>query len=972
MDFVNNSAEMAWSQLETDELLKTLHTNIGGLGNHEASMRLNDTGLNELPEKRSVPPYLVFISQFKSPLIYILLVSGVIAFIASDFVDGVVVFAVLLLNAIIGFYQEQKAARSLQSLKNLLSLRSIVIRDGLENEIDARHVVPGDIVLLQAGRKVPADMRLLQTNELSIDESVLSGESTPVLKSAQALEPSGSTTASSSLISNNMALMGTITTAGRGVGVVVATGVGTFLGRLSEETFSASDFATPLQNRIKALSNYIIIVTLVFGIAGFAIGIVRGYDAFSLFLSVVAMAVAVVPEGLPVILTIAFAVSVNRMARNQVIVRYLPAIETLGSSTVIGSDKTGTLTRNEMTVNQIITQGGRFTVRGYGYDPRGEILRGSLQESVPVTYADNDALEWVLRIGLLANESGLVNENGRWIPRGDPTEVALIVSALRGGLDEENENFMFPQIDIVPFDSAYLYMATLHKINATGLHLPDTAKRKHTTHDSNQQHLIDAKHTIDDDSPNNPAVAGSEDFNLVFVKGSTETLLSLSGSILDDAKGVGRITGAAFFNNSNTRPITNAAKDMLIKDANSMADGGLRVLGMALKRVPALVTDITHKDITDLVFVGLQGMSDPPRPDAIESISSAKLSGIKVLMITGDNPQTALSIARSMGIAGENDTVIGGADLEHAGNDELQGIVKTVRVYARVSPHHKLRIVNALKSQGEIVSVTGDGVNDAPALKAAHVGVAMGITGTDVAKEASDIVVLNDSFSNIYRAIIEGRVAFDNIRKAGYFLLSIGFGMLLAIFATIAIGYPLILLPAQILWLNLVTSGLQDIALAFEPKEPDITNRPPRNPSEGFLDRVLVTRVAIVGTTIATLSLGSFLYLLSIGTSIAHARTFALTTIVFCQFFNVLNSRSESASAFSQNPFDNPFLLLSILTSLIAQAALLYLPFMGTVFRNTSLGFNEILQIFFISSLVLFVSEIHKLSIRRRRSISGS
>jgi Ca2+-transporting ATPase len=823
MDFDNNSSEMTWSKIETDKLLNILHTSVDGLDDRDALSRLESAGLNKLPEKQPKPSYTVFFGQFKSPLIYILLVSGVIAFVASDFVDGFVVFAVLLLNAIIGFYQEQKAARSLESLRKLLSLKSIVIRNGLENEIEAEQIVPGDIVLLQAGRKVPADMRLLQTNELSIDESVLSGESTPVLKTAQISSPFEISQISPSLIPNNMALMGTIVTAGRGEGVVVETGSKTFLGRLSEETYRASDFATPLQNRIKALSNYIIIVTIVFGVAGFVIGIVRGYDAFSLFLSIVAMAVAVVPEGLPVILTIAFAVSVNRMAKNEVIVRYLPAIETLGSSTVIGSDKTGTLTRNEMTVNQIRTQRSLFMVRGSGYDPIGEIM----QDSEPVSYTDNTALEWVLRTGLLANESGLVNENGRWVTRGDPTEVALIVSALRGGLNEENERFRFPRIDIVPFDSAYQFMATLHRIDA-----------------GSPQHLATAKHT---DSTGN-----GKGFNLVLVKGSAETLLSLSGSILDDTNSGNQGAVAALIDNDNIHPITGANKDKLTNDVGSMADSGLRVLGMALKRVPAETTDITHKDIFDLVFIGLQGMSDPPRPEAIESIASAKLSGIKVLMITGDNPQTALSIARSMGIATENDVVMSGTDIERADDKTLQDIVKTVPVYARVSPHHKLRIVNALKSQGEIVSVTGDGVNDAPALKTAHVGIAMGITGTDVAKDASDIVVLNDNFSNIYLAIIEGRVAFDNIRKAAYFLLSIGFGMMLAIFATIVIGYPLILLPAQILWLNLVTSGLQDIALAFEPKEPDITSRPPRNPNEGFLDRVLVTRVAVLGTTKAT------------------------------------------------------------------------------------------------------------------------
>jgi len=882
-----------WHMQQAEEVLEGQRTSINGLSDEEARLRFQKYGPNKLAEEERPPILETILHQFKSPLIYILLIAGAIAFIIGDFIDGLVIYAVLILNATIGFTQEYKASEAIRALTKLLALKAVAVRNGFEQEIDAELLVPGDVVLLQSGQKVPADIRLIQVKELQVDESAFTGESTPVFKTPDPLDQPDLPP----FEQNNMAFMGSVVAAGRATGIVVATGQETQLGRISEEVRAVGLVKTPLQHRIEALSRYIIFATLGFGAAGFVIGVLREENIFELILAVIAMAVAVVPEGLPVVLTVALAVAVNRMARSNAIIRRLPAIETIGSSTVIGSDKTGTLTKNEMTVQRIWAAGTTYRVEGSGYDPAG----GIFSDSEPVDLQSNDLLSWTLRIGLLANESNLVKENGRWAAHGDPTEVALIVSAYRGGLDEETERYGYPQLDILPFESELQYMASLNKHN---------------------------------------------DKIYLLVKGAPEKLLSLSGSV------------------AGAQDNIEIHKTAVMEKANEFADRGLRVLGMAYKEMPPGTDEVTHDDVNGLSFAGLQGMMDPPRPEAIEAVASAKSSGIQVIMITGDNARTALSIARMMGLAGESDTAMTGRELDEVDDDELKEIVRTTPVFARVSPYHKLRIVNALKANGEVVTVTGDGVNDAAALKAAHIGVAMGITGTDVAKEASDMVVVDDNFASIYKAVIEGRVAFDNIRKATSFLLTIGVGMIVAIFVTISAEIALILLPAQILWLNLVTAGLQDVSLAFEPKEAGVERRPPRDPKEGVLNRTLIIRVAILGLIIAAISLGVFIYQLMAGVPLDHARTLVLTTIVFAQFFNVFNARSEKTSVFRQNPLENRFLFFSILAAFTAQMILLYLPAMRTVFRNTALSFSELLVALAIASPVLIGSEIHKWRLR--------
>jgi len=886
-------AYQAWHVRPVEEILEEFGTSIDGLSEKEAKSRLKRFGPNKLVEEERPPIFETIIHQFKSPLIYILLVAGAIALILGHFIDAGVIYAVLVLNATIGFIQEYKAEESIRALAKLLALKAIVVRDGFEEEIGAEEIVPGDIVLLESGQKVPADIRLIQAKELQVDESAFTGESTPVFKTSDRLEQPDL----QPFEQVNMAFMGSVVALGRATGVVVATGRTTQLGQISEEVRAAGRVETPLQRRIGALSRYIILTVLGFGLAGLLIGILQGEDIFELIFAVIALAVAVVPEGLPVVLTIALAVAVNRMARQKSIIRYLPAIETIGSSTVIGSDKTGTLTKNEMTVQGIWAGGNTYRVEGIGYEPTGSIL----SDSEPVDTKENALLEWTLRIGLLANESNLVKEDGRWTAHGDPTEVALKVSAYRAGMDEEKERFDYPQLDILPFESEIQYMATLNK------------------HDEKVYLLV---------------------------KGAPEKLLSLSKSI------------------AGAQDKVEMHKTAVMEKANEFADQGLRVLGMAYKEMPQGTQEVTHDDVKELTFVGIQGMMDPPRPEAIEAVKSAKLSGIRVVMITGDNARTALSIGKMMGIAKEGDVSMTGKELDEIDDERLQEVVREVSVFARVSPHHKLRIVNALKANGEIVAVTGDGVNDAAALKAAHIGVAMGITGTDVAKEASDMVVVDDNFASIYRALIEGRVAFDNIRKATSYLLTFSVGMLIAIFLTITLDMPLILLPAQVLWLNLVTAGLQDVSLAFEPKERGVERRSPRDPKEGVLNRTLIIRVAILGLIIAAISLGAFFFLLAAGETLDHARTLVLTTIFFAQFFNVFNARSERLSVFRQNPLENRFLFYSIIAAATAQFLFLYAPAMRAVFRTTALSANELLISAAIASTILIGSEIHKWRLR--------
>ncbi len=883
---------MEWYKLETEELFARLDTTEKGLDKAHVQDRFTRYGPNKLPEESAISKLAILLHQFKSPLIYMLLAAACVTALLSEYKDTIVILAVIFLNAIIGFVQEYKAEKSIRALKSIMAPRARVIRNGRETEIPSEELVPGDLVLLESGDRVPADLRLIHAIEVRIDESILTGESLPVEKFTEAI-------GKDNLISGdqkNMAFLGTIVVKGRAKGVVVETGARTVLGAIARNVQETGITSAPLQIKFNRFANNIAAIVVVTSCLLVIVGVWMGAALRDMFMTAVASAVAVIPEGLPVVVTIALAISVARMAKQNAIIRKLPAVETLGSTTVICSDKTGTLTKNEMTVKLIYDGIHVYEVTGTGYDPKGEIL----SEWLPVPPQEHETLRNVLRIGMLCNESKLVEEDGRFTVQGDPTEGALIVSALKAGLNFDEEKKRYPQLSMIPFESDRAYMATLH------------------------EHL------------------GKK---IIYVKGAPEKLVNMCSQCM---AGDGEI------------------KRKIFEVSDNFAKEGLRVIAVAYKEVPPDTNEITHSDVeSDLTVAGLQGMIDPPRPEAMEAIEGCKEAGIRVVMITGDHAITARAIAKNLGIATDTDKVLTGQDLGAMTDDDLFPMVKNVPVYARVAPEHKLRIVQQLKKHGEIVAVTGDGVNDAPALKSAHIGVAMGKSGTDVAKEAADMIVTDDNFSSIFAAVKEGRVVFDNIRKVTFFLIPTGVASILSIIGTMVAGLPIPYVPAQLLWINLVTNGLQDVALAFESPEDDIQKRPPRDPKEGIMSKLLIERTIVVGLLIAAGVVYIFASYVHAGGSLEKARTMAVTTMVFFQFFQAWNSRSETRSIFSIGFTTNPFLLFALIAASLAQIALLYVPTLQWIFRTEPLSLVDWAWIISVAASVIVVVEIDKW-IRRR------
>ncbi|WKZ23450.1 MAG: HAD-IC family P-type ATPase [Candidatus Brocadiaceae baterium WH-1] len=916
---------MNWYKLNKNELIQKLGTSEEGLSGEEAKARLQQYGPNKLAEEEAISRFRVFLHQFTNPLIYILIVAAVVTSLLQEYIETIVIMAVVMINAVIGYTQEFKAEQSVKALKKMMVLKARVLRDSKEKEMSSEMLVPGDVVLLASGTKVPADIRLIKTVELRVEEAMLTGESIPAEKNAQPLNEDNLTPGDQ----QNMAFMGTIVVNGRAKGVVVATGSKTILGNIAQEVKAKGITKTPIQKKIEHFSKAIGFVVLSSAVLLFLLGIFIGVDIKDMFMTVVAASVAAIPEGLPIVVTIAMAIGVTRMARQNAILRKLPAAETLGSATVICSDKTGTLTKNEMTVKLVYDGKHTYEVEGSGYEPEGKILL----EGMSVEKAEKKSLFQVLRIGLLCNESDVYGEDGRYKVDGDPTEAALIVSARKAGLDPEEEKNHYPEMAIVPFESERQYMATLHKYRGK--------KSVFVTEEGSGQYAgyIPDMH---------------RDRKLVFVKGAPERVLDMcttlmSGDTLD--------------------------KKAILHVADAFAKEGLRVLALAYKDVPPDTDEITHHDVeSNLVFAGLQGMMDPPRQEVLEAIKGCHKAGIRVNMITGDHAVTAKAIAKMLKITGEGEEIITGKELDGMDDATLFEKVKTVSVYARVSPEHKLRIVQQLKKHGEIVAVTGDGVNDAPALKEAHLGIAMGKTGTDVTREAADMVLADDNFASIFNAVREGRVLFDNIRKVTFFLLPNGVAAILAIITTLFLGIPIPYLPTQLLWINVVTNGLQDVALAFEPEEKGVIDRPPRNPKEGILSRLLIERTVLVGFVIAIGVMYNYMSALFLEeVSLEKARTTAMTTVVFFQFFQAWNSRSALTSIFRMNPFGNLFLFYSLIAALFAQIAVLYAPPLQFVFQTEPLTAKEWIHILIASSTIVAIIEIDKWirRIQRRKKVAN-
>jgi Ca2+-transporting ATPase len=896
-----------WHHLRADEIIVLLEGDLQhGLDQEEVRHRLEQFGTNTLTEKQGKGTWLRFLLQFHQPLIYILIVSGVITALLGEWVDSGVIFGVVLVNAVIGFIQESKAENALSALSHTMVAEAMVLRQGKKTRRASSELVPGDIVLLQAGDRVPADLRLLQIQNLQVDESALTGESVSVDKEV------GTLAIDTGLAERkNMAYGSCMVTYGRGTGIVVATGDHTEVGRISRLIASADNLTTPLTRKITRFSQILLYTILLLAAITVAVGLLRGQSLFDMFMAAVALAVGAIPEGLPAAVTITLAIGVSRMAKRRAIIRKLPAVETLGSTTVICSDKTGTLTENQMTVQMIVAGGVHYEVSGAGYTPTGRIIRQNEPGDDGTA-----ALSECLRAGVLCNDSLLLEQEGSWQVQGNPTEGALLTAARKGGIREKGTKNRCPRLDSIPFASRHQYMATLHD-------------------------------------------CGVGRSRLLYVKGAVESLVDKCSS--------------TYVGDGNEATLDRAA---IQQDVSDMAARGLRVLAFARKKMVPETMTISREDVSaDLTFLGLQAMIDPPRAEAIAAVKSCRTAGIQVKMITGDHPATAAAIAGQIGIySGDiNQTgqgaVLTGRQLETFSDLRLRDAVEETSVFARATPEQKIRLVRALQARGHVVAMTGDGVNDAPALKQADIGVAMGITGTDVSKEAADMVLTDDNFSSIKAAVEEGRGVFDNLTKFIVWTLPTNLGEGLVIMSAILLGVTLPILPVQILWINMTTAGFLGLMLAFEPKEPGIMQRMPRNPSTPILTRELISRIILVGLLLLIGAFGLFARETAAGASLEYARTVAVNVFVIMELFYLFNCRSLHKSILQLGVFSNPWVLGGAGGMLLLQILYTYLPFMNRLFHSTAIGAASWLRIMAAGLAVYFIVEAEK---RIRSYRSGS
>lgn len=897
----NHEKNFAWHTLSAEEALRRLESSPRGLDPEEAARRLERFGPNDLGKEQGIDKLAILLDQIKSPLIYILLAAVIVTASLGHLKDASVILAVILINTALGYWQELRAEKSMRALRGLVKAKAWVLRGGREREVEGWTLVPGDIVLLASGDRVPADVRLLQTTELKIEEAALTGESVPADKSVATLDtvdlPPGDRA--------NMAFMSTIVVAGRGRGVVTATGLSSFVGQIAEDVRTVALVKTPLQDKFdrfaKRLGLAVLGLVLLVVLLGL-LGLAPGVSGMDLFMTAVAMAVAIIPEGLPVVVTITMAVGVSRMAKRNAIIRRLHAVETLGSTTVICTDKTGTLTRNEMTVRALFSMGRYFDVSGSGYKLHGTIT--DRESGDPARVLPGSDMDMALRIGLLCTESSIEWVDGNPAIKGDPTEAALIVAAMKAGLRPEQEREEWPTRAIIPFESQRGYMASLHERGGRFV---------------------------------------------VFLKGGPEKLLDICAL---------------------ARSQVECGHEEVLAAAEELAREGLRVLALGWKELPhgATFEELTEELTHGVTFTGLAAIIDPPRPEAAKAVADCARAGIRTVMITGDHAVTARAIAGQLGMGGSGETspeVLTGREMEALDDEALKARTAEVSVFARVSPRHKLRIAQAFMARGEVVAMTGDGVNDAPALKAAHIGVSMGRTGTEVAKEAADMVLADDNFATIFHAVEEGRIVFENIRKVTLYLLSGGAGILLAVLGTLVFGMPLPLNPTQIIWLNFVTGALQDIALAMEPGEPGILDQPPRDPRSGILSGGILRRIILVGLTEAAGVMFVFGSALDAGLSMEEARTLSLTTLVCCELFQVINCRSIRRSALRMNHLRNPWIFAAMGLAVLAQLTVLYVPQLSWLVRTVPLSAGDLAVSLAVASATLLVSELDKLAMRR-------
>lgn len=890
---MDSLTDTTWHNLEALQVIRILESEPEkGLDSLEVTRRALEFGPNAIKPRKGKTPLKRFLLQFHQPLIYILIGAGVITAALGEPVDSLVIIGVVLINAVVGYLQEAKAAGALEALAKSMVTEATVMRSATVQRISAAELVPGDIVLLRSGDKVPADLRLLTARNLQTDESALTGESLPVEKDTPP-QPVGTVLADR----RNMAYASTLVTYGQATGIVVSIGEGTEIGRISHLVSQADELATPLTRKIEAFSTFLLWAILALAGLTFLAGVLRGGAPSDMFMAAVALAVGAIPEGLPAAVTVILAMGVSRMAARGAIIRKLPAVETLGGATVICSDKTGTLTQNQMTVTDIFAGQGTYAVLGSGY-----ALEGRIEGAEP---SDQALLETLLA-GILCNDTRIDADEAGHVVIGDPTEAALLVSAHKAGIDHAGASRRLPRLDTLAFESQHQYMATLHSCEG-----------------------------------NDP---------VAYVKGSVEAVLArASTQIGTDGKSL---------------PLDASAVQ---REAELMASRGLRVLAMARKRLPSEIKTVDHQDISSgLEFLGLQGMIDPPRPEALAAVSSFRTAGVKVKMITGDHALTAAAVGGLLGLGGQSCStqatcgVLTGARMAEMPDAELTASAVGTDIFARVDPDQKLRLVMALQSRGEIVAMTGDGVNDAPALRQANIGVAMGRGGTEAAKEASDMILTDDNFATIKAAVEEGRGVYDNLLKFIVWTLPTNLGEGLVILVAVLLGTVLPILPVQILWINMTTAVALGLTLAFEPKEPGLMELPPRRTDHPILDKRLILRIVLVGAILLLAAFGFFKWELAATNNEAQARTVAVNVFVMVEAFYLFNSRSFTRSAFELGFSTNKWLLGGFALMMVLQVMFTYLPAMNAMFHSAPVGLLSWVKVAGAGVIAYFAVEFEK------------
>ncbi|MBU5590525.1 calcium-transporting P-type ATPase, PMR1-type [Clostridium sp. MSJ-4] len=869
-----------WFKKSIEETLQELNVDPEkGLSSEEAKNRLEKYGENKLASKAKKTGIQIFFSQLKDPMIFILLAAAIVSGIMGELSDSVIILLVIFINAIVGTVQESKAEKALEALKKLSTPKAIVKRDGSPKEIPSEEVVPGDIIILDAGRYIPADLRLIETANMKIEESALTGESVPVDKDSRLTFESSDTALGDQ---RNMTFSSTLVTYGRGTGVAVATGMNTEIGKIAKMLNEEGNEMTPLQKRLAELGKILGIGALIICGLMFLISVIQKRDPFEMLLTAISLAVAAIPEGLPAIVAIVLAMGVQRMIKENAIIRKLPAVETLGSVNIICSDKTGTLTQNKMTVTKVFTLEGLKTIDQLDINKSSDRL-----------LIDNL---------VLCNDATYSKDSNT----GDPTEIALLEAGANVGTLKEEADVTYKRINELPFDSDRKLMTTVNSYNKE---------------------------------------------NYVFTKGAIDNLLKISTKA---------------YINGEIKDLTDDIKAQIMDASNSMSDDALRVLGAAYKIIPDNNISLDSLE-SDLIFIGLVGMIDPPRLEVKDSIATCKKSGIKTIMITGDHKNTAFAIAKELGISDDPNQAISGADLDKLSQEELNAKIDNYRVFARVSPEHKVNIVKAFKSKGNVVSMTGDGVNDAPSLKIADIGVAMGVTGTDVAKGASDMILTDDNFSTIVSAIEEGRNIYNNIKKSIIFLLSCNLGEIIALFIAILLSWDTPLKPIHILWVNLITDTLPALSLGVDPGDKNVMDNPPRDPKESLFAGGTGVFLVLNGLLIGALTLFAFKYGEAKYDTLQHAQTMAFVVLSVSQLFHSLNMRHPEKSIFQIGLFTNKYLILSIIAGIFLQDIIITVPFLAGVFDVYDLNMSDWLFVGILSIIPLVLNEIAKIFIRMKK-----